>query len=179
MTIQLSADGDSPLPISWKSKTIEIAMPCVAPVSSLNSFLRTSPRIAGAGQTNPMRTDLDAILDSGPAGNQSSSADKPSTSTETKPATRRSARLRGETAQQVQPGGTSVPEAPAQGVLTAQPGSGDIVEDDDDRSTEHGDDIPENGYAADLVHEDMMLDDDDEDEDMDEDMEGEGIVSDL
>jgi len=126
-----------------------------------------------------MRTDLDAILDSGPAGNQSSSADKPSTSTEAKPATRRSARLRGETAQPAQPGGTSVPETPAKGVLTAEPGSGLIVEDDDDRSTEHGDDIPESGDTADLVHEDMMLDDDDEDEDMDQDMEGEGIVSGL
>lgn len=184
MTVQLSAGSDSPLPISWKAKVIEISLPCVAPISSMNSFLRSSSRISGTGSGAAVKSDLDALLDAGPAGSASASASKQSAATEVKPAARRSARLRGETVEDAEPtSNDAAAEGPAESDALKQSEDFAVGEDDDDHSTQNDEDADEHEHGEEgmpgLMGDDMLLDDDDDDDemDMDDDMEGDGIVS--
>ena len=183
MTVQLSAASDSPLPINWKAKSIEIALPCVAPISSMNSFLRSSTRLSGTGSNSALKTDLDALMDSGPAGTTGSTSSKQPNTAESKPATRRSARLRGEDVEEsaITPAdaGTQAPTASAD--LKDAEHRAEEDDDDDDHSTQNGEEIDAEHADEDLhshiMGGDMLLDDEDDDDDMDDEMEGDGIVS--
>lgn len=181
MTVQLSADSDSPLPISWKSKAIEIALPCVAPISSMNSFLRSSTRISGLGGASALKTDLDALLDSGPAVGAAGSATKQPDDADTKPTTRRSARLRGETVQESESAAADTEmAAPEEKAEAKQPEHAAAEDDfDDDRSTQNGEDAHDvhgdEALHGHMMGEDLLMDDEDDDDEMDDEMEGEGI----
>ncbi|KAH8087913.1 hypothetical protein HD553DRAFT_269487 [Filobasidium floriforme] len=148
MTVQLSAGSDSPLPINWKAKVIEISLPCVAPISSMNSFLRSSSRISGTGSGAAVKSDLDALLDAGTAGSASASASKQPAATEAKPAARRSARLRGETVEDAEPtSNDAAVEGPAESDALKQPEDFAVGEDDDDHSTQNDEDADEHEHG--------------------------------
>lgn len=174
MTVQLAADSESPLPVPWKPKIVEISLPCVAPISTINSFLRSSSRLSD-GQSSAAKTDLESMFESA-AANASSSSTRGGSAPE-KPSARRSARLQGKAADEPEASDSKAQSDKADAETTPKQKSTARLEEDEEGWESSGDKEDKEIAEENLIGEDMIIDEDDLDEDMD-DMDAEGMFLD-